>query len=258
MLERIREGLSNPRKIPPFLRRKWSQVRFEARTAIGADTVSLSIGEYTANFVMEAHADKEFLGSFSEEAPLENLLSQLKPTDVLWDIGANVGVYSRFALEVGVTVVAFEPDDPTRSTLRRTLEHEEGDATVLSYGLGDERRTIERHLNMQRENEPTEVTVIPGDKLLSKSSIPAPTVLKIDVEGMEFATLRGLESALEDVRLLYMELHPAALADRDESTEDLKGWLENEGFALSTVPYGGGNPIVRGERLPVDREGIYR
>ena len=60
--------------------------------------------------------------------------------DVLWDIGANIGVYSLYAgLNPGVRVVAFEPVANTYYVLNRSiaLNHMQDRISALCIGISD-------------------------------------------------------------------------------------------------------------------------
>jgi hypothetical protein len=60
-------------------------------------------------------------------------------------------------------------------------------------------------------------------------------VVKIDVEGAEFAVLRGMERLLGEhaVRELFVELHPAGLQASGASADELRAWLAQRGYALA-------------------------
>jgi len=57
------------------------------------------------------------------------------------------------------------------------------------------------------------VDVVTGDELSEAEHLKSPTVVKVDVEGHEYAVLRGLQHSLSrvDCRLLCCEIHPTLL-----------------------------------------------
>lgn len=248
MIDKLYEGITQPHKILPYIRYKYSKARFTVNRALGHDTTSISIDGHSPEFLAETYADARFLDNFSESKVVEDFIQRLSADDVFWDIGANIGIYSCFGGTVGAEVVSFEPDNPTRASLEDNVELNGIEGVVLPYGLSDKSETIDRELNMQREDEPTTVQSLPGDEVVQDSLAPSPTVVKMDIEGMEYSALRGMSDTLDSVRLIYVELHPEYLSERGEPVEEVKEWLEEQGFNLSEIPYSSSNPIVCGVR----------
>lgn len=246
MFGKVRSALAAPGKTTSHIYN--TARRFGA--TYGNDAKQLTVGEFSSEFMIDTVPNFEYINRFPEQDVLEDLLPRLSPDDVFWDVGANVGLYSCFAGNLGVEVVSFEPDEPTRSTLLDNVALNDIDGTVLPYGLDNESGEIQRELNMQRENRPTTVETRTGDGIVSGdgNTVPAPTVVKIDIEGMELAALRGMSDVIENVRLIYVELHPEYLSERGESPEQVKSWLSNRGFELSGSMNESGNPIIRGEK----------
>jgi hypothetical protein len=50
--------------------------------------------------------------------------------------------------------------------------------------------------------------------------VPQPTVLKIDIEGMEYSALCGTSRVIEDLRLIHVKIHPKKLELRSDSRSD--------------------------------------
>lgn len=248
MRDKIRKAWAHPKKIPRSIQNEFKMASFGFRKLFIPGERVLSIDGYDCSFACDSYPDEQFIRSFSEQAVISDMLSRLTTEDVVWDVGANLGVYTCFAGSVSPRVVAFEPDGPTRDSLQTNIELNDVDATVSSYGLGDTTRTIERELNLQRENEPTAVETRTGDELVEQAGYPKPSVIKIDIEGMELAALHGLTEVISDVTLVYVELHSEYLAEHSQSPEIVKQWLSERQFEVTEVSYGDGNPIVRGEK----------
>jgi FkbM family methyltransferase len=138
----------------------------------------------------------------------------VKPGDVVWDVGANVGLFAFAAAARGATVVALEPDVWLASLLRRSIAENGCPVSVLaaaasdSVGIADfviaQRGRAANHLagagtdqaGGVRETHKTPTVTL--DSLLKY--FPAPSVLKIDVEGFELQVLRGALELLEKHR----------------------------------------------------------
>jgi hypothetical protein len=90
-------------------------------------------------------------------------------------------------------------------------------------------------LRHQRD-EKGEVTVEARslDSLLADGRLPAPTVLKIDIEGAEILALRGANDLLHSAaapRALFLEIHPQMLGAFDATADDVTQLVEGAGFA---------------------------
>ncbi len=150
-----------------------------------------------------------------KNSDLYTILKQYTHDNTIFiDIGANLGVYSLLAKELGAYTVLFEPEPRHYSFLSRNksvfdeiycsaLSSFEGEATFFvakDNNLGGN-SLVESNRPWDEsgyENE-IEVTVERFDKFLSRSSIDPGQIacIKIDVEGNEFETVCGMEEYLE-------------------------------------------------------------
>lgn len=180
----------------------------------------------------------------AERDVLEHWADDVRPGDRVLDVGANLGVFSALAGDVGAEVTAIEPHAPTARRCESNLTRNSVYGRVHQCALGDERGAV--GLDMTHDAPGTQrpavgegdsVPVVPGDELEY-----APTVVKIDTEGHESAVLAGLNEALrESVRVVYVEAHgeTAAVA--------LAGQLREAGFAVNRLT-DGPEVLLRGER----------
>lgn len=131
--------------------------------------------------------------------------------DLVFDIGANLGSYADIFASLGALVVAVEPNPDCVSHIRRSYPKKSinviNAAVGQDSGLGTIRlakrsdmssmsedwiRAIQKAQNLEDsiwENELT-VPVITLNSLIAKYGVP--NFIKIDVEGLEEAVLRGL------------------------------------------------------------------
>ncbi|MFI4916629.1 MAG: FkbM family methyltransferase [Phycisphaerales bacterium JB060] len=170
-----------------------------------------------------------------EKFPLGVLRQCVRPSDVVWDIGANIGMYSRFEVQAfgAAHVCAFEPMQENLSLLRENIRLGgiSDRVTVVPIALGDQNtqmqlqiddvqsatavldvvthgRPSEGRANVGLPPRTEEVEVRTLDSMIEQGELPEPTLLKIDVEGAEALVLRGAERYLErDDTLLLIELH---------------------------------------------------
>ncbi len=185
------------------------------------------------------------------------------PADaVLWDIGANVGLYAIFAAKRGLTVIAFEPSAATLAVLVRNIEINHVEDRVFAYGVALADQTRLDHLFMDSERtEPghavhsfgTRETVagaIQGgfrqaaigyaaDAFVAQFDAPKPTHIKLDVDGIEPAILRGAEGLMRStVREIMVEIYDA---ENPKNAADIRAALA----ALNFVERSTKNPEGR-------------
>jgi len=177
--------------------------------------------------------------------------------DVLWDVGANVGVYSLYAaVRRGASVLAFEPLAANYHVLTRNIQLNDLAERVTAYCLAFTGRTHLGLLNLsspamgsalsqfgeagersrywQGQTEP-KVQGMLGfsiDEFVALFQPPFPNHLKMDVDGLELSILAGAGTTLRDARLksLMVELN---LNDSREQQSAFH-FLEEAGFRFSS------------------------
>lgn len=196
---------------------------------------------------------KLFKVSYEEKFD-QYIVGDIRPSDVVWDVGANVGYFSeKFSEAVGQSghVYAFEPAPETNLILKEkcssymnvtveqialadfdgeSLFHVSGASADPTNGLGEDRG----------EGEKVQVRVCRGDTYLaSLSPSQIPNCIKIDVEGYEYEVLKGLEETLSKpvLRALYMEIHFLILANRGmpDASTNISKLLSKYGFSLRWI-----------------------
>lgn len=134
------------------------------------------------------------------------------PKATVWDIGANVGLFSFAAAALGAQVLAVEPDVWLASLVHRSTLLNKLPVTVLPAAVSD-REGISclylsddgRSSNSLRGSGSTQTVIaVTLDSLLNH--FPAPDVLKIDVEGMEHAVLSGGRRVLQKRPHIFCEV----------------------------------------------------
>jgi len=167
-------------------------------------------------------------GAGGEERVVSQVMSFLKPVDVVFDIGANVGLYSvLLSKRVGDAgqVIAFEPEATSYEHLEENLKlNESKNVRCFRKALGE--RTGHASLfsgsvigggslvHPQGGGHGEEVVEIAhGDELVASEKLPTPRAVKIDVEGYEHAVIQGLRHTLSkpDCEMLCCEIHPSML-----------------------------------------------
>lgn len=137
----------------------------------------------------------------------------VEPTDVYWDVGANIGLWSMLVGQYAGRTVCFEPDARVRPSLQRNLQENDIDARVEPYGLGDAAGTTTVQLNDRWGVEPVEIETRTASAVIEERGLTPPDVVKVDVEGFEGPVLAGFGSLLAYVRRVFVEVHPAKMPD---------------------------------------------
>jgi FkbM family methyltransferase len=147
-----------------------------------------------------------WLGSY--EADKQHVFQELvKPGQVIYDIGANVGFYtllaSRLVTETG-RVFAFEPLPENLNFLRAHLSMNEiRNVKVVegAVGASNGKARFEEHqsnsMGKLSQAGTLEVSVYSLDSLLADAQLNPPHIIKIDVEGGEEAVLLGASKLIQ-------------------------------------------------------------
>ncbi len=176
--------------------------------------------------------------------------AEVRAGDTVWDIGANLGIYTKeFVAGVGPSgrVVAFEPVSSCFAVLRERFA-DLPQVKLMNVAVGD----ADGHVNMVLDDNPlapTHRVVGPANSgnavavaVRSSASIVAqephlfPNLVKIDVEGHEGAVMEGMRDLLADRRLrcIGIEVHFGLLDERGEGdrTKQMEQILTQHGFTL--------------------------
>jgi FkbM family methyltransferase len=178
----------------------------------------------------------------SKEPDTIRWIGQIGAAEVLWDIGANVGVYTIYAAAVrGARVLAFEPSADNYMVLCKNVEINALADLVTPYcvalagntGLGvlnSQSRAMGGALHQFGEPGDTSrywpaknglhaqgMLGFSIDDFIQKFSPPFPAHLKIDVDGLELNILQGAAATLRDPRLrsVMVELSMSDANERD-------------------------------------------
>lgn len=193
--------------------------------------------------------------TFNEQAFVQQMLDSLRPGDVIWDVGANIGMISlllaRRAAELGASIHAFEPEPRNFSELVRNiglngfekvitahhlaLSDGDGEATLFVNGeVGEGRHSILTPFS----DVSMRVTVpMASARTFISQTDYRPNVVKIDVEGAEIRVLHGMQSTLlaAGVRELLLEIHPFQGGDGESNAERVMKFVTRSGFEPITL-----------------------
>ena len=180
-----------------------------------------------------------WLGSYESEK-MQCFVASVRPRQVVYDIGANVGIYtlaaSRLVGSAG-RVVAVEPLPRNLAFLRRHVQMNHcANVTILPVAISDENGTAlfdddtdasQGHLSA---NGRLEVTVARLDDVAKVEKLPPPDVIKMDVEGAEAKVFAGGERIISQSRpLIFLATHGA------EVKQECLRWLRGHGYNVESL-----------------------
>lgn len=180
-------------------------------------------------------------------------ISTFKKADILWDIGANVGVYSLYAAAKGHSVLAFEPSPGNYYLLSRNTEINKLDNKILAYciafsdattrdtffmgntelgsalnNFGEENDWQGKHIVAKLRQAMLGFTI---DDFIEQFSPPFPNHIKVDVDGIEDKIINGAKKTLADKRCksVLVELD----AEKGEYCQRVTKVFESSGLMLA-------------------------
>ena len=174
--------------------------------------------------------------------------------DVLYDIGANIGVYSLYAAKYkNATTYSFEPESGNYYYLNKNIYHNNlsnkikaynialNDSNLLSVlnlsqfrpGAGNHNFNEELDPNHKKFNSAFKQGMIgiSIDDFVYKWGGLIPNHIKIDVDGNEHKVINGMTNILKEMKLKTIAIEVNLNLDTDD---ELKNKLLSHGFKLLT------------------------
>ena len=239
--------------------RLWRHVR----ELVGYAPLTLAFGE--GGWI--AIDERDWLQSFvlangAYEPEVWTALARYAQADeVVWDVGAYIGTFALTAAQDPrvAHVCAFEPDPRTLETLRTNLALNTRAIRLYPFALSDTTETrmlisgpaanagmstfgpsqstgMRDHLSNPSEHLPTfDVACRTADELVASGAAPAPTLIKLDVEGWEYPVLNGARGILESTRLKAVVLETGCDAEGGILDGRVRQILTEYGFTLGRI-----------------------
>jgi FkbM family methyltransferase len=151
---------------------------------------------------------------FKSEPGTLSWIDSFSSEDIFYDIGANVGIYSLYAAKkMAVNSIAFEPNPFSHGVLAKNIGlNQIGDKVIpLTIAVGNKTEQATFGLsgmeagsvgNAIAETENVGEAMTLGvlsmrlDELISTFSLPSPTHIKLDVDGLEPGILKGAKNTI--------------------------------------------------------------
>lgn len=212
-----------------------------------ATKYQVAFGDRTATFYASTPIEHDRFDDGSidtegnEATVLRDLFGELRPDDVFYDVGANIGLYSCFVGQENDLVIGFEPHPKSAARLQENLAANKVNGTVHQAALSDTngnasfdvRRDTAGGMGVLHETGNLSVSMRTLDRVVSTEDLPLPNVVKVDIDGEEVNFLHGAQDVLSSdaTRLIYFEVHPANIEKRGQHVENITDILTGYGFS---------------------------
>lgn len=194
-----------------------------------------------------------FLPAFlaSAETPEARFLRSLPlQGKVVYDVGAFVGLLTLFFARQAKQVIAYEPNPPSYARasenvalnglsnvqLRNLAVGSEAAVLTLAYdplmpGAASGADAVRTQIQETAASTlSASVRVVRLDDDARDAGLPAPDLMKIDVEGMELAVLQGAAGLLKAHPALYIELHGSDAENKRANARAVIDFLRAHGY----------------------------
>ena len=208
------------------------------------------------NFKLDIAAKREIKRAkeiFHETALLNKMFSHIKDGDIIYDVGANIGVISLLLSGTksakNTKVYSFEPEPKNFNQLLKNikLNNQQDNIFPNQLALGKEKGTLDLFVRGEAGEGRHSIAASKGSTGTIKIDIEtcsafaascgdSPDLVKIDVEGAEGQVLAGMESLFNDnkkPRDIFLEIHNKGDEDRmPDGKTTIDEWLTSRGYKL--------------------------
>ena len=194
-----------------------------------------------------------YVGSFEKETLLF-FKNSIKPNMTIFDIGANVGLFSLTAsavLKNSGQIYAFEPAEEVYSDFQKNIAlNNFQNIQLIQTGVSE--KSGEITFNICEDNAYNSINSKPMRKVIRKITIPTTTIddfckqekihqidiIKVDTEGAEYFILKGGKNILskDNAPILFLEYNTQILKEVELS--DIRNLLKDFGYSLYELRFG--------------------
>jgi FkbM family methyltransferase len=190
--------------------------------------LEISLSNILAKFLInnpdEFRLTESVTGENGERRVLEKFISLINKGDVIYDIGANTGVWSVILAKVvgnSGKIISFEPEKESIERLKENLKiNNLNNVLIVEKALGDKNQKSKLFIGettgnfslvnlYEKDVNYQDVEVVNGDNYIKEQNLQIPKAIKIDVEGFEYSVLMGLKNTLQNpiCKVICCEIH---------------------------------------------------
>lgn len=162
------------------------------------------------------------------------------------DLGAHVGIYSLYAAlkNKNAKIYAFEPDSDNFKQLCRNIKINKLEDRIfpfkkaiskenkkMNFYLHD--RSSRAHSIFEKSKNKVVVNSINLSKIFKILKIKNCDILKVDIEGAEYEVLYNSPQTLNKINMIFIECHDYSNTRKDYNKEEMKKFLQNNGFKIA-------------------------
>jgi FkbM family methyltransferase len=193
----------------------------------------------------------------------------------IYDVGGDQGLFTLFFAHRaggGGKVVVFEPNPQSCARIQRNVElNDFHNVRIMPVGLGNRHEkltftyppfepargtanhTIARQIEQEAGARVCEIEVSRLDDEIARRGLPAPQFIKLDVEGMEYDALLGMQETLLKHRpRLSIEIHGATMEEKILNAERVVNRLDAWGYDMLHIE---SNTVVNSQNPECTCEG---
>jgi len=225
----------------PILKRLFPSIIRRYLMLIGKYQINIKINNFIFEIdIRESIERKTYFIREYEKKRMDKLhfFSKKVNSEILIDIGANIGFYSILSSSRFRQIYSFEPNERNFKVLKKNIENNKlKNIKILNFGLGENEEILMGNSNtkgklfqtsgftINKDNKKGErVLVKKGDDVLQFKN--KTLTIKIDVEGFEFFVLMGLKSTLiNNWCILQIEIW-------EKNNEEVHNFLKSLGYKM--------------------------
>jgi len=195
---------------------------------------------------------KEYEDKYEEEPGVTQCFKDLvKPGMIVLDVGANIGAYTRLALDLGARVVAFEPFLKSYTelvklscdkllTFNRAVMDYDGDTRLYLSTVGHQQHCTYKCFDK------TEYITVGCIKIDNYDYMIRADMVKIDVDGSEWEVLKGMEQLIEKNKHIniIMEYNQSLIQKSGHDWVKFLLYIDQE-LKLKRIDLGDGNVLLQ-------------
>lgn len=220
---------TNKKTLVAYIEKYNLKFRFHVKDALGKDIY------YKKGVYAEDHITSFLLETIG-----------IKDDDLIIDIGGNIGWYSLvLSYKNQPLVLAFEPDNFNFSLLKNNVAlNRKDNIHIFNVALSDtpgkmtlylyKKHNLGRHSFIRQRNSigTAEVETIQLDSFLKDQGLADKKIklIKIDIEGYEFAAMSGAKQSLDRTDYLMTEFSPGMMKEIKHNPMDYINYIKSFGF----------------------------